>query len=125
MLDAEATSDIDTTGAEALAQAIEALREREVTFAVARAHAEVRALLRTYDLLERIGEERLYPTNRDSVAAFRRETGRPSRRRPPDPPSPARISTATRRAAGPAARRNTATHARDGPVSSRRPARID
>ena len=109
MLDAEATSDIDTTGAEALAQAIEALREREVTFAVARAHAEVRALLRTYDLLERIGEERLYPTNRDSVAAFRRETGRPagaarrtrrvrlgSRRPRVGPPAPPPVATPRR-----------------------------
>jgi len=33
------------------------------------------ALLSRYHLLELIGEERLYPTNRHAIAAFREETG--------------------------------------------------
>jgi SulP family sulfate permease len=77
VLDAEAISDIDTTGAEALGEAIQFLRSRHVTLAIARANPPVPELLRTYDLLEKIGTERIYPTNRDAVDAFHRETGRP------------------------------------------------
>jgi hypothetical protein len=34
--------------------------------------------LARYHLLELIGENRLYPTNRHAIAAFRRETGETS-----------------------------------------------
>lgn len=80
VLDAEAITDIDTTGAEALEGAIEHLEKKKITFAVARAQGRILELLRRYELLERIGEERVYLTNRDAVAAFARETGR----KPPD-----------------------------------------
>ncbi|HEX2325085.1 MAG TPA: hypothetical protein VHQ00_06775, partial [Chloroflexota bacterium] len=42
-------------------------------------------LLRKYGLLERIGPGRLYPTDRDAVAAFRQETGAPAGA-PPEAP---------------------------------------
>jgi MFS superfamily sulfate permease-like transporter len=77
VLDAEAISDIDTTGAEALEQTVKTLRQTGVTFAISRASPPVPELLRTYELLEEIGEERLYMTNRDAVAAFYEETGQP------------------------------------------------
>jgi sulfate permease, SulP family len=78
VLDAEAINDIDTTGAEALEQAHEFLKKRNVTFAISRANPRVPELLKTYDLLEKIGETRLYPTNRDAVDAFSKETGQPA-----------------------------------------------
>lgn len=76
VVDAEAISDIDTTGREALAQVIEMCRERQVVFALARAHQPVPDLLEHYGLMAEIGQERVYRTNRDAVRAFYRETGR-------------------------------------------------
>lgn len=75
VLDAEAVSDIDTTGAEALAHTIEDLQERGLTFAMARAEAPVPELLERYGLLDKIGQDRLYATNRAAVEAYCRETG--------------------------------------------------
>ena len=75
VLDAEAMVDIDTTGEEALHQALTWLAKRGVTVAVSRANQSTAALLAHYHLLELIGENRLYPTNRHAIAAFREETG--------------------------------------------------
>jgi len=46
-----------------------------VTVAISRANAPTAAWLAQYDLLELIGEDRLYPTNRHAVAAYRQEHG--------------------------------------------------
>jgi hypothetical protein len=46
-----------------------------VTIAISRANQSTASLLSHYHLLELIGENRLYPTNRHAIAAFRRETG--------------------------------------------------
>ena len=67
--------DIDTTGEEVLHQVLTWLAKRGVTVAVSRANQPISALLAHYHLLELIGEERLYPTNRHAIAAFRQETG--------------------------------------------------
>jgi SulP family sulfate permease len=75
VLDAEAIVDIDTTGEEALHQVLTGLAKRGVTVAVSRANQSTAALLAHYHLLELIGENRLYPTNRHAIAAFRKETG--------------------------------------------------
>ncbi len=75
VLDAEAMVDIDTTGEEALHQVLTWLAKRGVTVAVSRANQSTAALLAHYHLLELIGENRLYPTNRHAIAAFRKETG--------------------------------------------------
>ena len=75
VLDAEAMVDIDTTGEEALHQVLTWLAKRGVTVAVSRANQSTAALLRHYHLLKLIGENRLYPTNRHAIAAFRQETG--------------------------------------------------
>jgi hypothetical protein len=42
---------------------------------MSRANQPTYALLAHYYLLELIGENRIYPTNRHAIAAFRRETG--------------------------------------------------
>lgn len=77
VLDAEAITDIDTTGAEALEGVIEHLKKKNVIFAVARAEGRILELLRRYELFDLIGEEQMYATNRDAAAAFARATGRP------------------------------------------------
>ena len=50
VLDAEAMTDIDTTGAQTLRQAITLLADRDVTFAVSRADRSFRAWLEKYEL---------------------------------------------------------------------------
>jgi SulP family sulfate permease len=75
VLDAGAVSDIDATGAEVLEQVIHYLKERGVTFGVSRASARIRGLLQIYGLLDQIGEERLYNTNREAAEAHSRKNG--------------------------------------------------
>ncbi|WP_373498703.1 SulP family inorganic anion transporter [Desulfococcus sp.] len=75
VLDAEAMVDIDTTGEQTLHQVLKWLAKRGVTVALSRANQPTSALLKHYQLLELIGENRLYPTNRHAIEAFRRETG--------------------------------------------------
>jgi SulP family sulfate permease len=75
VLDAEAMVDIDTTGEETLHQVLTWLAKRGVTVALSRANQPTSALLANYHLLELIGEDRLYPTNRHAIMAFRQETG--------------------------------------------------
>lgn len=74
VLDAQAMNDIDTTGAETLHQVLQWLKGRGVSVAVSRANPSTTALLAHYHCLERIGEDRIYPTNRHAIAAFRQET---------------------------------------------------
>ncbi len=75
VLDAEAMFDIDTTGEEVLHQVLTWLAKRGVTVAVSHANQSTSALLAQYHLLELIGENRLYPTNRHAIAAFCGEMG--------------------------------------------------
>jgi SulP family sulfate permease len=75
VLDAEAMVDIDATGEEVLHQVFAWLAKRGVTVALSRANQPTSALLAHYHLLELVGENRLYPTNRHAIAAFRQETG--------------------------------------------------
>jgi len=75
VLDAEAMVDIDTTGEETLHQVLTSLAKRGVTVALSRANQSTTELLSRYHLLELIGKDRLYPTNRHAIAAFRKETG--------------------------------------------------
>ena len=73
VLDAEAMVDVDTSGAQALRQAIALLAERKVTFAVSRADRAFRSWLEKYELMSLIDPGRFYPTNRHAAAAFRGE----------------------------------------------------
>jgi MFS superfamily sulfate permease-like transporter len=74
VLDAEAMVDVDTTGAESLHQVLTSLAKHDVTVALSRTNQSTYALLSSYHLLELIGKNRLYPTNRHAMAAFRQET---------------------------------------------------
>ena len=73
VLDAEAMTDVDTTGAAVLRQAITLLAARDVTFAVSRADRAFRSWLEKYDLMELIELDYFYPTNRHAAAAFRKD----------------------------------------------------
>ena len=73
VLDSSAIHDMDTTGEEAMRQVLTMLAERDVTFAVSRCSTPLQSILKDYGLLDEIGRERLYDTNRDAVAAIRRE----------------------------------------------------
>ena len=77
VLDMQAMVDIDTSGAEVLHQALSRLAERGVTVAISRANEPTAALLARYHLLDLIGENRLYPTNRHAIAAYRQEHRQP------------------------------------------------
>jgi SulP family sulfate permease len=72
VLDASAINDIDTSGARALRQLIDSLEAAGITFAVSRPREEIRSVLRAHELLDAIGNERIFATNRDAVAAFER-----------------------------------------------------
>ncbi len=74
VLDAQAMVDIDSSGAEVLHQVLTQLGSRGVTVALSRVNRPTAALLDHYHLLELIGENRLYPTNRHAITAFRAET---------------------------------------------------
>jgi sulfate permease, SulP family len=76
VLDAEAMVDIDTSGEQVLHQVLTWLANRGVTVAVSRANQPTSALLERYHLMKLIGEDRLYPTNRHAIEAYRKETGR-------------------------------------------------
>jgi anti-anti-sigma regulatory factor len=78
--------DIDTSGAEVLHQVLSRSAERGVTVAISRPNESMAALLAQYHLLELIGENRLYPTNRHAIAAFRQEHEQPG---PETGPAPA------------------------------------
>jgi MFS superfamily sulfate permease-like transporter len=73
VLDAEAITDVDTTGAGVLKQAITMLARRKITFAVTRADQPFRSWLEKYHLMPLIDPARLYPTNRHAAEAFRSE----------------------------------------------------
>lgn len=70
VLDAEAITDIDTTGAEAVEHTIEFLKSEGITFAIARPEPPIPELLERYRLLDKIGKEHLFPTNQDAVEAY-------------------------------------------------------
>ena len=77
VLDLEAMVDIDTSGEEVLHQVLSRSADRGVTVAISRANEPTVALLAQYHLLDLIGENRLYPTNRHAIAAYRQEQGQP------------------------------------------------
>lgn len=72
VIDASAINDIDTSGALALEHVLTSLGDRRIVVAVSRLQPQVRVGLERYGLLERIGADRVYATNRDAVEAFER-----------------------------------------------------
>ncbi|MFN8623585.1 MAG: SulP family inorganic anion transporter [Chloroflexota bacterium] len=88
VLDASGIDDIDTTGAEALRDAIERLRAGGAAVAVARCQPEVSGLLATYGLLELLGQDRVFDTDRDAVAALTAAAPAPTEPAPTTPERP-------------------------------------
>ncbi len=83
VLDVEAMVDIDTSGAEVLHQVLSEMADRRVTVALSRANPELLDWLKRYNLLESIGDDHIYPTNRHALEAYRDEYDLPSPQRGP------------------------------------------
>ena len=71
LLNAEAIVDIDITAVDALVQVHRELSDRGIVFAMARMKQDLRSDLARTDLLQRIGEDHLFPTLPTAVEAFR------------------------------------------------------
>jgi SulP family sulfate permease len=69
ILDAESIYDIDSTGAQVLDELLDALDERDVTFALARVRTEIRDELAASGIEARVGTERIYLEIDDAVRA--------------------------------------------------------
>lgn len=70
VLDFETVSDIDPTAAEALSEAIELAHTRDITVALTRVLRPARDLLDRYEIVESIGTDRIYQSNRAAWAAY-------------------------------------------------------
>jgi SulP family sulfate permease len=75
LVDAEAITSIDITGSESVDEVYEWLAEREITLAFSRVRTPVREMLERTGLLDKIGEQNLYPTTIDGVRAFHDRRG--------------------------------------------------
>ena len=75
LLDAQAITDIDVTGADALARLIEELRLKGINFKIARANRPLREKLAHIGLGEHIGEATLFPSVHAAIAAFQQHGG--------------------------------------------------
>lgn len=75
ILDAESINDIDTTGLEALEGVIEMLHDKGIALYVSRPYSPLPELLAHYGLLDHIGRENQFDTNRAAVAAFQARKG--------------------------------------------------
>ena len=73
VLDAIGMSDLDYTGSRSLREVLDALDRDHISFAIARAGEHVRISLARSGLLERIGEERLFPSVDEAVTALGQE----------------------------------------------------
>ena len=71
VLNAEAIIDIDITAVDALEDVYKELSSRGIVFAMARMKLDLRSDLERTDLLQRIGEDHLFPTLPTAVEAFR------------------------------------------------------
>jgi len=71
LLNAEAVIEIDLTAADMLNELADELDQRGVVLALARVKHDLRTDLRPSGLLDRIGEDRIFPTLPTAVAAFR------------------------------------------------------
>ena len=72
---AEPITDVDTTAAEQLDMLLTELEARGVTLAFAELKDPVKARLRRYGLIDRIGEDRFFPTKGTAVDAYVADTG--------------------------------------------------
>jgi len=70
LLDFESVTDVDPTASEALAEAVALLHEHGKVIGIARASSPVRELLDTYGIVDDIGVEHLYVSNREALRAY-------------------------------------------------------
>ena len=70
VFDAEGTTEIDASGAEALEQTVRTLAAQDITFVVARAKHDLRRRLDATGLTTEIGANHIYPTVDEAVSAF-------------------------------------------------------
>lgn len=70
LLNAEANTEIDVTGVDALEEVRRTLAERGVVFAMARVKQDLRDMLSATGFLERVGEDRIFLTLPTAVAAY-------------------------------------------------------
>ncbi len=74
---AEPISDVDTTGADVLTELLDRLEARGVQLAFAELKGPVKDSLRSYGLLDRIGDDHLFPTIGTAVDGYVSATGAP------------------------------------------------
>ena len=72
VLNAEAIVDIDITAVDVLVQVHRELSDRGIVFALARMKQDLRSDLARSDILQRIGDDHIFPTLPTAVEAFRR-----------------------------------------------------
>jgi high affinity sulfate transporter 1 len=70
LLDFESVTDIDPTASDALDDVVEMVRSADRVVGITRATAPVRALLDRYGLIDRIGPEHVYASNREGLTAY-------------------------------------------------------
>ena len=85
LLNAEANTEIDLTAVDALEEVRRTLAERGVVFALARMKFEVREILASTGLIDRVGEDRVFMTLPTAVNAYEQWY---AARHGGDPPSP-------------------------------------
>jgi high affinity sulfate transporter 1 len=72
---AEPLTDIDTTAAEVLSQLVDELEARDVELAFAELKGPVKDRLRDYELYDRIGDDRFFPTLGTAISTYLAVTG--------------------------------------------------
>jgi SulP family sulfate permease len=70
LVDAQAITDVDVTGADALERLIEELRGKGIAFKLARANRPLRETIARIGLGEQLGEATLFPSVHAAIAAF-------------------------------------------------------
>jgi MFS superfamily sulfate permease-like transporter len=73
LFNAESTPGIDITGAETLEELRAEFAEQGIVFGIARPRGRFEAMIKLTGLADRIGPDRIFPTIRIGVAAFREE----------------------------------------------------
>ena len=75
IVDASAIVDIDTTGASSFTDVLDFLEKQHIPLSISHANLHFMALLENYGLLNRIGNENFFVSNRLAIEAFEKSTG--------------------------------------------------
>lgn len=74
IVDASAIVDIDTTGASSFTDVLDFLEKQHIHLSISHANLHFMALLENYGLLDRIGKENFFVSNRLAIEAFEKST---------------------------------------------------